>query len=229
MKSILSRLPLALALTGTLACYEAQAITNPATIAEFTDAAPTQVLTIHASGWSDPAFGDMGWTHRSGWGKFTAEKGQTVEITLDTHSMFVHPGVSVWYRDAVKDTIDDKYVFDHFYAQMANQYKSKATDETTGAVLGNLVMKNVKYGYDLDGKNNLRIPELLGIRDKVQGKLTLRFQAPNTGVYIFAAGGINPGDSLFETTVGTDGTLTKTLKADYAKVPTDVTVTVTTP
>jgi hypothetical protein len=229
MKTNLSVLASTLALVGGLGIAPAHAVTSPATVAEFLDTTP-QTLTIHALGWSDPAFGDMGWTHRSAWGKFTAEKDQTVEIMVDSGNVSVHPGVSVWYRDPVKDTVDDKYVFDHFYAQMANQYKSKAVDEKDGTALGNLVMKNVAYGYDLDGKNNPRIVELRGIRDKVAGKLTLSFKAAKSGTYIFVVGGINAGDNLYD--VATDGS--KTLKVDeattnYTKIPVETTVTVTTP
>jgi hypothetical protein len=224
MKANVSALSLAFAFAGSLVLQEAHAITAPTTVAEFPDTTP-QELTIHPLGWSDPAFGDMGWTHRSAWGTFTAEKGQRVEIMVDSANPSVHPGVSVWYRDAVKDTIADNYVFDHFYAQMANQYKSKAVDEKTAAELGNLVMKNVAYGYDQDGKNNPRIPELRGLRDKVAGKLTLTFKATKSGTYIFTVGGINGGNDLFD--VAADGT--KTLKADFAKIPVTTTVTVTTP
>ncbi len=224
MKSNFSALSVAFAFVGSLAFSQAQAITAPATVADFPDTTP-QELTIHPLGWSDPAFGDMGWTHRSGWGKFTAEKDQMVEIMVDSGNVSVHPGVSVWYRDPVRDTIADNYVFDHFYAQMANQYKSKAVDEKTAAELGNLVMKNVAYGYDLDGKNNPRIAELRGIRDKIAGKLVLTFKASKSGTYIFTVGGINAGNDLFD--MAADGT--KTLKTDFAKIPVTTTVTVTTP
>lgn len=247
MKFNFTQISLAMALAGSFAFTEAQAVTAPATVTEFQDSSP-QTLTIHASGWSDPAFGDMGWTHRSGWGKFTANKGQKVDIMVDTGIISVHPGISVWYRDPVKDSVDDKYVFDHFYAQMANQFKSSATDESTGASLCpdfvgadgkltkpcNLVLKNVAYGYDLDGKNNARITELRGIRDTIPGKLTLSFTAPSTGTYMFVVGGINPGADLFDLKTAADGTVTKTLKVDpattnYTKIPVTTTVTVTTP
>lgn len=222
MKSYCSGLSLSLLIAGSLAFSQANAITSPSTVATFADAAP-QTLTIHPSGWSDPAFGDMGWTHRSAWGTFTAEKGQMVVIKAASNNPDIHPGMSVWYRGAA-DTIADNYVYDHFYAQMANQFKSKAKDETTGVELGNLVMKNVAYGYDLDGKSK-KIPALHGIKNGTVGELSLKFKAPHTGTYMFVLGGINPGASLFST--GADGTLT--LLPEYTKMPVDTSVTVSNP
>lgn len=220
MKSSFTGLSLVALVAASMTFSEAQAITSPATVTDFTTDGVEQTLIVHASGWSDPAFGDMGWTHRSAWAKFTAQKDQTVVIKAMSDNTDVHPGISVWYRSE-KDTIDDKYVYDHFYAQMANQFKSKAVDEATQAPLGNLVMKNVAYGYDMDG--NKRLPRLHGARDGVAGEYTLKFRAPQTGTYMFVLGGVNPGKSLF-----TDGTLT-TLTDTAAKLPVDVSVTVSQP
>ncbi len=223
MKFSFSGLSLATLVAASLAFSQAEAITAPTTVTNFATDGSEQTPTVHASGWNDPAFGDMGWTHRSAWGTFTATKGQTITITASSDNPDVHPGISVWYRDAAKDTIADNYVYDHFYAQNANQFKSKAKDETTGADLGNLVMKNVTYGYDMDGNKNL--PTMHGVKDGMRGKLSLKFKATQTGTYIFVLGGVNPGRSLF--TTGTDGT--PVISTEAAKLPITTSVTATDP
>jgi len=139
-------------------------------------------------------FGDAGWTHNSGWGTVSATKGQTVTITATADDKGVHPGATVWYRDPVKDTVADKYVPDHFYPQNANQFKMKATDETTSEALGNIVMKYIVHGYDQD-KNTVTDTLLKGKKDGAAGKLVLSFKAPADGVYMFVIGGFNPDAS----------------------------------
>jgi len=179
----------------------ANAVTFPNPIADFT-ATPSQVLQVRPKSWMDPAFGDMGWTHHSAWGSFHAEAGQKVTIKAVAANDALHPGVSVWYRGA-KDTAPDKYVLDHFYGQDASQYKRGAVDETTQQPIGDIVMKIVAFGYDLDGQAR-QGEGLRGKRDGVRGQLELSFTAKNAGEYMFVLGGVNPGKMLTDFSVKYD-------------------------
>ena len=170
------------------------AATQPSTMTDFSSTNTESVLSVHSKGWSDPAFGKAGWTHRSKWGNFTAVKGRVVTIKLVAADPGVHPGVTVWYRGA-DDTAPDTYVPDHFYVQNADWIKFGATDEGTGAKLGNIIMQHVVNGYDLDG-NTQKVAKFKGKIDGVPGQLELKFKAPETGSYQFVVGGFNPDASL---------------------------------
>jgi Copper(I)-binding protein CorA len=191
----------------------AEAATKPARIVGFT--VPTgsvQTLNVRKSGWRDPAFGDMGWTHSSDWGKFTTKmKDKMVTIKLVAKVAGLHPGITVWYRGK-DDTAPDTYVVDHFYPQNANVYENGAKDETTNKDLGNIAMKVVAYGYDGDGHKDyglnddgskiLTPPEgMKAIKDGKSGTVTLSFKAAKAGNYMFVVGGFNPA-------AGVDGSKT---------------------
>jgi hypothetical protein len=182
---------------GLLAAPTSYAATQPASITAFTPQMTYAVLTAKSKGWRDPAFGDMGWTHSSGWGSFTAQKNQKVTITLTSATLGLHPGITVWYRGA-NDTAPNSYVVDHFYPQNANFAKFGATDESSGAAIGNIVMRHIIHGYDLDG-NNLNVKNMVGITDGISGQLTLSFTARFKGDYIFVVGGFNPNAGVSAT------------------------------
>lgn len=197
------------ALLATSASYAA---TQPGSVTAFTDTLTYDVFTVSSKGWRDPAFGDMGWTHKSDWGSFTAKKGQTVTITLISETAGIHPGISIWFRGK-DDTAPNSYVVDHFYPQQANFTKFGATDESTGASIGDIVMRIQKFGYDLDG-NTQHVKGINGKKDGVPGQLQMTFTANRTGSYMFVVGGFNP-----------DATVDPTIKSFNI----DTTVTVTTP
>jgi hypothetical protein len=178
---------------GLLAASASQAATIPANQFAFTAEASTDVFPVKAKGWRDPAFGDMGWTHSSAWGTFSAMKGQTVTINMVAVDAGIHPGITVWYRGA-DDTADNKYVVDHFYPQNANFAKFGAIDETTGEKLGNIIMRHVTHGYDVDG--NQRLKAMNPVKDGVAGQLKISFKAPKEGDYMFVVGGVNPDASV---------------------------------
>ncbi len=197
---------------GLVFASAASAVTSPMMVGDFM-AEPSQTLQTKAKSWSDPAFGDMGWTHNSGWGKFEATAGQLITIKAVSSNRNIHPGITVWYRGDA-DTIDDNYVADHFYPQNSNLFVMGAKDETTGETLGNLVMKIIAFGYDKD-KNTGSIeglPASAGKKDKVPGQLILNFKAKKTGTYMFVLGGFNPGPKTVDTAIKYD-------------VVTDVTIT----
>lgn len=190
---------LATAVIASLITVSSYAATSPGTITPFDSAHSTANLSIRYKSWSDPAFGDLGWTHTSAWGSFSATQGQDVTITLLANDIGIHPGATVWYRGA-EDTAADTYVPDHVYSENATQFKYGAIDEATGAAVGDIVMRHVVHGYDQDG-NTLVNRKLGGKSDKVNGRLILKFKAPYTGSYIFVLGGINP-DPNIDPTVG---------------------------
>lgn len=179
---------------GLMAVSVGHAATIPAGITTFSKVVTSDVFEVKDKGWSDPAFGDMGWTHSSDWGLFTAEKGQTVTIKMVADDKGIHPGSTVWYRGE-DDTADDSYVVDHFYPQNANFAKFGATKEDTGDKLGNIIMKYVTHGYDQD-KNTVTNAALKGKKDNVSGKLSLSFKAPYSGTYMFVVGGFNPDANI---------------------------------
>lgn len=199
-------------LLGLLFASAASAVVSPMMVGDFI-AEPGQTLQTKAKSWSDPAFGDMGWTHNSGWGKFEATAGQLITIKAVASNRNIHPGITVWYRGEA-DTIDDNYVADHFYPQNANLFVKGAKDETTGATLGNLVMKIAAYGFDKDKNTGIidGLPAAAGKKDKVSGQLILNFKAKKTGTYMFVLGGFNPGPKAVDSTlmydVLTDVTIT---------------------
>lgn len=186
---------------------------------EFTSTVKSAVFSVTAKGWSDPAFGDAGWTHSSQWGLVSAKKGQTVTITSVADNKAVHPGATVWYRGAT-DTAPDNFAVDHFYQQNANVFKNGVADESVtvpagekAVSIGNIVMKYVTHGFDLDNNTVLdesgaadsaRIVLLKGKKDGVAGKLTLSFKAPYDGVYNFVVAGFNPNSNYVPAT-GSDG------------------------
>lgn len=205
-------------LAASFTAISANAATSIATT-EFNAVMTSAVFSVTAKGWSDPAFGDAGWTHSSQWATVTAKKGQTVTITSVADNLNVHPAVSVWYRGAL-DTAPDNYVVDHFYPQNTNIFKSKAVDESVTVLpgekavsIGNIVMKYVAHGFDLD-KNTVTnesgaidsesIAFLKGKRDGVAGKFALSFKAAYDGNYMFAVGGYNPNKNYVAAT-GADG------------------------
>jgi hypothetical protein len=156
----------------------------------FDNATANATMNIRYKSWSDPAFGNLGWTHTSSWGGFTATKGQIVTLTFTATDIGIHPGATIWYRGEA-DTAPDSYVPDHVYPESTSQIKYGATDEVTGASIGDIVMTYVTSGYDAD--NNVTVtPALKPKFDKKNGRLVLKFKAPNTGKYHFVLGGISP-------------------------------------
>lgn len=205
-----TRRAMSFVIAGLFVAGTAHATTSPSKIVRFTAAKPTSVLQTKSTSWRDPAFGDMGWTHNSSWGRFTATKGQTVTISAVSSNPKIHPGLSVWSRGKA-DTAPNQYVADHFYAQNANQFVLGAKDEETGEVVGNIVMKIAAYGYDQDG-NKATVPTLNGQKDGVPGQLDLAFIVKQTGTYMFVLGGFNPNKGVdpaalndVETTVSITG------------------------
>lgn len=189
-------IPLAMtfAITGLFGLSTANAATSPSFIGDF-NTTPSQPLQSKITSWSDPLFGDMGWTHSSGWGTFTATAGQVVTIKAVASTTRFKPAITVWYRGA-DDTAPDNYISDHFYAQNANLYVKGATNETTQAVLGDIAMKVVTFGYDKD--SNKRDFMGRGLRDGVPGQLSLTFPAKKAGTYIFVVGGFSPAHSSLD-------------------------------
>lgn len=181
---------ISIAAASLMAVSVSHAATIPGSIFAFTPTTANDVFVVKSKGWSDPAFGDMGWTHSSDWGSFHAEKGQTVTILIKSTNPGVHPGSTVWFRGA-NDTAPDNYVVDHFYPQNANFAKFGATDETAGTALGNIIMKHITHGYDQDN-NSVVDTVLRGKTDKIPGRLVLTFKAPYAGEYMFVVGGFNP-------------------------------------
>jgi hypothetical protein len=167
------------------------ASTIPSVITAFDTATTDAVFEVKSKGWRDPAFGNMGWTHSSGWGSFSAKKGQQVTITIVSADAGIHPGATVWLRDT-DDTAADNYVVDHFYPQNANFAKFGATDETEGTKLGNIIMTHVAHGYDQDGNGLKYVKYMNGKTDDVAGQLVFNIKAPRTGNYMFVVGGFNP-------------------------------------
>ena len=179
---------------GFITITNSYAATLPGSITAFDELITNDTFIVKSKGWSDPAFGDMGWTHSSDWGSFNATQGQAVSITLVAAEAGIHPGATIWFRGA-NDTAPDNYVVDHFYPQNANFVTFGATDENTGAGLGNIVMKHIRHGYDADG--NSVISTKMGVKkDNVAGKLVFRFKAPYTGSYMFVVGGFNPDTNI---------------------------------
>lgn len=196
---------------GLLIASASHAATIPSSIFTFSADVTSDVFNVRSTGWRDPAFGDMGWTHFSDWGTFSATKGQTVTIKMTAADAGLHPGITVWHRGK-DDTAADTYVVDHFYAQNANQFQKGVTDETTGAALGDIVMRHIVHGYDADG-NSKKIRVMKPVTDGVPGQLEISFKAPRSGVYMFVVGGFNP-----------DAGVDNSLKYNF-----DVNVTVTNP
>jgi hypothetical protein len=185
---------LTIAAVCALLASSAESATKPTNIAAFSNRTSTP-LNVKSKGWSDPAFGGAGWTHFSGWGEFTAKKGQRVEIKVEASDVNVHPGVTVWFRGA-SDTAPDNYVPDHFYQQTSDFIALRAKDETTSEALGNIVMKYVANGYDMDDNPfdaaGVIGEDAKGLKDGIPGTLKLTFRARKTGKYQFVVGGVNP-------------------------------------
>jgi len=187
---------LALMVAGLLTASVSVAVTSPSSVFKFNCKKTDDIFTIKATSWRDPAFGYAGWTHNSDWGSFRAVKGQVIKIKVAAAAAGIHPGITVWSRGK-DDTADDKYVVDHFYLQNQDFFDIGVTDET-GAQLGNIIMRHVAHGYDLDG-NSIRLKAMNPIRDRVPGQVTLQFTAPQTNQYMFAVGGFNPDASVDKT------------------------------
>lgn len=199
---------IALLTAGLFGAASSQAATIPANIFNFTADATTAVFPVKAKGWRDPAFGDMGWTHSSAWGTLTTtKKNQMVTIKMTAVDAGIHPGITVWYRGA-DDTTENKYVVDHFYPQNANFTKFGVTDETTGAKLGNIVMRHVTHAFDVDGTKSIK--GMGPVKDNVAGELEISFKAPQKGDYMFVVGGVNP-DANVDLTVSHDVDVSVTL------------------
>jgi hypothetical protein len=196
-----------LIVASLLAASTTYAATIPGSITAFDAAKTNGVFVVGSKSWSDPAFGNAGWTHKSNWGTFHAEKGQIVSINLRAADVGIHPAASVWFRGA-NDTAPDNYVVDHFYVQNADLIKMGATDEGTSAKIGNIVMEHIIHGYDLDN-NTAKVKKLNGKLDKIAGRLVLNVKIPYTGDYMFAVSGFNP-DSNIDTTK--DYTINVTVK-----------------
>ncbi len=181
---------ISLVAAGLLAASASQAATKPSSIFTFTPKAMNDVFSVKSKGWRDPAFGDMGWTHHSDWGTVRARRGETVTIRMTAADAGIHPGITVWYRGA-SDTASDEYVVDHFYPQNANFAKFGATDDTSGEALGNIIMRHIVHGYDVDG-NTKKVRRMKPITDGIPGQLEVNFTAPRNGAYMFVVGGFNP-------------------------------------
>ncbi len=196
MKFNLALNALLLIIAGVISS-SAYSATTPNPIVTFDAATTDAVFNVTSKGWSDPAFGNAGWTHSSKWGSFHAEQGQIVSINIRATNVGIHPAATVWYRGA-SDTAADNYVPDHFYIQNADFFKWGATNESTGEKLGNIVMEHIVHGYDLDN-NTAAIKKLNGKLDKIAGRLVLNVRIPYTGDYMFVVGAFNP-DSTVDTT-----------------------------
>jgi hypothetical protein len=212
MKLAIRSIPVAitLAMTGLFGMSVAHAVTAPMFIGDF-NATPSQPLQARMTSWNDPLFGEMGWTHHSGWGTFQATAGDVVTIKAVASTGRFKPGITVWYRGA-DDTAPDNYVPDHFYVQNANMYVKGAKDETTQAVLGDISMKVVAFGFDKDW--NPRIFLGSGKKDSVGGQLTLNVPIKKTGTYMFVVGGFSPAHASLDPAL---------------KYPVQTTVTITPP
>lgn len=187
--------PLIFAVAGLVLSVAANAATKPSRIVNFSTGG-SSTFSVKSTSWRDAAFGNMGWTHNSDWGAFTASAGQTKTITLVSRVAGFHPGVTVWSR-GTDDTAPDNYVVDHFYPQGGNTVEFGARDETTNKVIGNISMQIASFGYDQDG--HTMKPGLNGLTDKVSGQMTLTFRAPKAGSYIFVVGGFNPSAAVSKT------------------------------
>jgi hypothetical protein len=210
MKQTLAILTTAIAFSSM-----ANAATIPSYIGNF-NKKPNQVLKTKSRSWSDPAFGEQGWTHNSGWGRIWAKAGQVVTIRAVSANQNLHPAISVWFRGA-DDTAPDKYVTDHFYSADASQMELGAKDETTNALVGNIIMKLVKFGFDKD--QNSLVFKGKGIKDGVSGRLVFRFTAAKTGAYMFALGGFSPDHSSLDSALMYDVQTSVRIVTPAAKPP----------
>lgn len=200
MKSMLRAVSAAVVLATVGFSAPATYAATTTTFADF-DATPSQVLQARPKSWSDPAFGNKGWTHHSAWGAFHANKGQIVTIKAVAADADFHPGLTVWLRPK-QDTAPNNYVPDHFYTQKANQIVLGATDESTGTVLGDIFMINTRAAYDGDGIG--KVLRNAGVRyDGVSGQVEMSFVA-REGDYVFVLGGIKPGPGITVTNVKYD-------------------------
>lgn len=215
---------------GLMAVFVGYAATIPGKgkgmMPTFTTVLTTAVFTAKSQSWSNPAFGDMGWTHHSGWGFVTANQGQTVTITTTSEVKGIHPGSTVWYRGAtdlaggvkpitavkaipatnttpavaavlgVSGSAPYDYVLDHFYIQNGNMSKIGAMTEDEPAVS----IGNLVMKYVIHGydadSNTVNDVDLKPKKDGVPGKLTLSFKAAKTGTYMFVVGGFNPDANI---------------------------------
>jgi hypothetical protein len=177
------------------------------------DETTSQTMTVRMTSWNDPNFGEMGWTHHSGWGKFTTvNAGDVVTIkAVSTSTTRFKPAITVWYRGA-DDTAPDEFVPDHFYVQNANMYVKGAKNEVDGATLGDISMKVVAFGFDKDSNKRSFLGR--GKRDGVPGQLSLTFVAKRAGTYMFVVGGFSPAHSSLDAAT---------------RYPVETTVTIATP
>jgi hypothetical protein len=163
----------------------------------------TLSLGVSSLGWADPAFSNKGWTHKSAWGQFKANKGQKVTITVDGRATNgLHPGLTVFYRPATSKGNKGtglEYVPDHFFNQTSSWQVDDAVDDTTNAPVGTINMLYVTSAYDADNlapgfsaQASLKNDQLRGLQDGVPGLLTVTFVAEKTGTYQFVSGGLSP-------------------------------------
>ncbi len=166
----------------------------------------TKRFVVDSRGWSTLNNAQTGWTHSSQWGQFKAKAGQRVRITIkpaqnDGRMKSLHPAVTIWYRPSSEPGNKGKglkYVKDHFYPQAADFDQLGGRIENSSESLGTIRMSYVSNGYDADGNDpNISVSATVGeavegISDGVSGQLVKSFIAPQTGVYQFAVGGINP-------------------------------------
>ena len=184
---------------GLMGISAAHATTSPSKIIAFTQTDGTTVnvkntMSTRAKGWSDPAFGDLGWVHSSAWGTYTATAGQVVTMTFVSNEIGMHPASTIYYRGD-KDTAADNYIPDVALTQNATMAKWGASDDATGAPLGDIVMQYVTHAYDADN-NTSRSTVFKGKKDKKSGKLVISFKAPYTGNYMFVVSGYNPAPTV---------------------------------
>jgi hypothetical protein len=191
-RTIKSILPIAI--IGLLSISASNATTEPSSTFVFDAANTTDTFSVRAKGWSDPAFGDLGWVHSSDWGRFNAVEGQTVVINMAAKTPGLHPGATVYYRGST-DTAEDNFIPDVALTQNATMAKWGASNDDTGEPLGDIVMKYVTHGYDADN-NTAKTKMFIPISDGKSGTLKISFKAPYTGTYMFVVGGYNPAPTV---------------------------------
>ncbi|MEY2699369.1 MAG: Copper-repressible polypeptide [Pseudomonadota bacterium] len=170
----------------------------------------THPLGVQPSSWYNSAFGDMGWTHFSKWGKVTLQAGRTYQITLVSGDKKMHPGVSVWYRYTGAAYAPVNYVTNHSYLQFGSLEAKNQIDETTQKNVKTIKLEAVINGFDKDRdpattdaadanpKKNVAFPSMAsfnGVSDGVPGTLVMKFKAMKTGTYQFVYGATSPDDN----------------------------------
>lgn len=168
---------------------------------EFTADNASQMLMARPDSYYNLTMGYKGWTHQSGWGYAQLKKGKPVTITAQTSVAGLHPGITVWSVPQKDGLAPIHYAYDHFYGQYDSINAKGVTDETTKAVLGDMVMNFITNGFDRDGMGETlpgAFDQSLVYRflDGVAGKVSVTFTPPVTGFYKFVVGGINPSGDV---------------------------------